>query len=378
MTADFQTGPIRVLYATTREVTYARNETLVGALRRHAHVEVIAPAGSGRGFDDRVAYVWGIARVVFRLLARSLRWRRTDDVLVVGFLAQPLALVVAPFWQGRIVADAMVSVFDTICHDKRIAAPQSVIGRTAWWLDAYLVRHADALLFDTQQHREYFARFASGPLPPSYVVPVGARKLKPAHGRKDTSERLQVLFAGSYIPLQGAGVIVRAASLLQDEPIDITMIGAGQEYKAVRSVALDQGLRNVRFIGWLSLDALDEFYSRADVILGIFGPSPKTQRVIPNKVFEAFSIGQPVITGDTPAIRELFVPGREVMCCPVNDPAGLAEAIRWALAHRQRLPDIGQAGQQAFQRHASECALAESLRPLFDAAPRRAPAQSEL
>jgi glycosyltransferase involved in cell wall biosynthesis len=111
---------------------------------------------------------------------------------------------------------------------------------------------------------------------------------------------------------------------------------------------------------------LDDWYHQADVILGIFGRTPKTRRVVPNKVFEALSIGQPVITGDTPAIREILEPGRDVICCPVDDPAGLADAIRWAHGHREQLHEIGRAGRRAFEQHASARAIAEALRPLFD------------
>ena len=355
----------RVLYATTREVTYARNQTLIRAIRHYADVDVVAPQGSGQGFDRRVAYIWGLTRVVTRTLARAIR-RDAGDTLVVGFLAQPLAIVLRPFWRGRFVADAMVSVYDTLCYDKQLLTPGSAIGRAAWWLDAYLVRKADALLFDTRQHCEFFRTFATSRFPPAYVIPVGARPLKPSRVAKAQSDRLQVVFAGSYIPLQGAQVIVEAAGLLKEDAVDFTMIGSGQELAATRQLARTYDLGRIRFIGWVDLESLDDLYYGADVILGIFGQTPKTQRVVPNKVFEAVSIGKPVITGDTPAIRELFVPGRDLVCCPIDDPPALAEAIRWAHTHREQLRQIGRAGQRAFEQHASERALAAALQPLFE------------
>lgn len=366
-TAGLASERRRIIYATTREASYARNRTLIRALAQYGDVEVIAPGGSGQGFDRRVAYLWGLTHVVFRLLVRALGRRATDSTLVLGFLAQPLAVLAGPLWRGRIVADALVSVHDTLCHDKQLARESSWLGQLAWWLDAQLVRRADVLLFDTGQHRDYFRTFRAGRLPQTAVVRVGARPMTRPAQLPPQSDRFQVLFAGSFIPLQGACVIVEAARLLRDEPIEITMIGAGQELTAATDLARRHDLQSVRFVGWVDLETLDAWYHRADVILGIFGATGKTRRVIPNKVFEALSIGQPVITGDTPAIRELLVPDRDVVCCAVDDPPALAAAIRWAATHRNRLREIGLAGQRVFERTASDAALVEALRPAFEA-----------
>jgi glycosyltransferase involved in cell wall biosynthesis len=356
----------RILYATTREATYPRNATLVSALGDYADVEVVAPGGSGRGFDQRIAYLWGLARVVVRVLIRAISRSRRRDTLVIGFLAQPLAAVVRPLWKGRIIADAMVSVYDTVCEDKQLVSPRSPAGRLARWLDRQLVRGADGLLFDTRQHLDYFRTLSDTEMPTACVVPVGARRLAPPLRPRIASARLQVVFAGSYIPLQGTDVIVEAARRLRDAPVDVTMIGTGQELPAARQLAREHDLGRLRFVGWVDVATLDDWYHQADVILGIFGRTPKTRRVVPNKVFEALSIGQPVITGDTPAIREILEPGLDVICCPVDDPAGLADAIRWAHGHREQLREIGRAGRRAFEQHASARAIAEALRPLFD------------
>jgi glycosyltransferase involved in cell wall biosynthesis len=355
----------RVLYVTSRERAYARNQTLVRAIERYAEVEIIAPAGDGRGAERRLAYAWGLARVIVKGLTRALHPTRRRDTLVVGFLAQPLAVALRPFWRGRLVADALVSVYDTVCGDKQLAAPDSHLGRIALWLDSYLVRHADALIFDTHAHREYFQTLL-GALPSSFVVPVGSRRLSGASSARTASDRLQVVFAGTYVPLQGARVIADAARLLKDDPIDFTMIGTGQGFDEVAALARRGDLPTVRFLGWTTLAGLDDWYQRADVILGIFGSTDKAQRVIPNKVFEALSIGRPVITSDTPAIRELFVPGRDLICCARNDPASLADAIRWAATHRAELQEIARAGKAAFERRASEAALAAALQPVFE------------
>ena len=66
--------------------------------------------------------------------------------------------------------------------------------------------------------------------------------------------------------------------------------------------------------------------SRADIVLGIFGESVKTMRVIPNKAYEALAMSLPLVTADTPAIRELL-DERSAVLVPAADPQAIADAL---------------------------------------------------
>ena len=48
--------------------------------------------------------------------------------------------------------------------------------------------------------------------------------------------------------------------------------------------------------------------------------------MIPNKVYECVALKKPVITGDTPAIRELF-DDSELFLIPTSSPEAIAKAI---------------------------------------------------
>ena len=61
--------------------------------------------------------------------------------------------------------------------------------------------------------------------------------------------------------------------------------------------------------------------ARADVCLGILGTSEKAGRLIPNKLFQALLAGMPLITRNSPAMRELVKDD-----APAN-PAALLDAI---------------------------------------------------
>ena len=97
---------------------------------------------------------------------------------------------------------------------------------------------------------------------------------------------------------------------------------------------------NVEWIEWVDYKELRDHIARADICLGIFGDTDKAARVIPNKVFQILSAGAPLITRDSPAIRELLSPDMPgVYLVPPGDPEALLEAVRRISETRSDLPE---------------------------------------
>ena len=67
---------------------------------------------------------------------------------------------------------------------------------------------------------------------------------------------MAVVFYGLFTPLQGTVTIGEALAELSDEPIDVTMIGTGQDHEACREAAA--GNTNIEWIDWVQplLDTL--------------------------------------------------------------------------------------------------------------------------
>ena len=95
----------------------------------------------------------------------------------------------------------------------------------------------------------------------------------------------------------------------------------------MRERASRLGLRNLEFVPSRPPAELAHLIGQSDVCLGVFGGGEKTQRVIPNKVFDALACERPVITGDTPAARECLVDGEQAWLCPTGNPEALAATV---------------------------------------------------
>jgi glycosyltransferase involved in cell wall biosynthesis len=140
---------------------------------------------------------------------------------------------------------------------------------------------------------------------------------------------LTVLFFGQLIPLHGVDTILEAALLSKGQGIHWTVIGRGQG-EAKLSAFLDAHPdAPVRWIHWLQQEDLVAEMGKADVCLGVFGTSDKAARVIPNKVYQILAAGRPLITRDSPAIRELIGPSTAgVWLVPPADPPALLKAVQ--------------------------------------------------
>jgi glycosyltransferase involved in cell wall biosynthesis len=88
--------------------------------------------------------------------------------------------------------------------------------------------------------------------------------------------------------------------------------------------------------------------------------------VIPNKAFQALACGTPLVTGDTPAARELLCDGESALLVPPGDPEALAAALRRLAGDRGLGEHLSAGGLAAYRAHASEGVLGARWRSLIE------------
>ena len=360
----------------------------------HPRIATIAEGLAARGFDvtecniplglttadrvDMLAKPWKVGGLVARLANRwlglAMKARRLDqgslgrpDTVVVGYLGHfdvHLARLLYPRRRVRIVLDHLISAANT-AKDRRIAGG-GLKQRLLVLIDAAALRAADVVVVDTEEHLEI--------VPEKYrskavVVNVGAPTpwFEAAQGHEaaqepsDTassttgSEPLKVVFYGLYTPLQGTPVIGEALGRIAGAPIEVTMIGRGQdEAETKRAAAANQ---SVRWLDWVPAAELPALVASHDVCLGIFGTGDKALRVVPNKVFQGAAAGCAVVTSDTAPQRRVLgtVPQDSgAVLVPPGDPAALADALLHLANDREALLKL---------RHAARHLAAERFTP---------------
>ena len=102
-----------------------------------------------------------------------------------------------------------------------------------------------------------------------------------------------------------------------------------------------QPLSKVNWIHWVPYRNLSYWIHHSDIALGIFADSQRAATSIPNKVFQILSTGTPLITRDSPAIREILEPTMPgVYLVQPDHPKDLVRAIQQFRSERQMLNQI--------------------------------------
>lgn len=278
------------------------------------------------------------------LVWRYLRLPEHDWVLL-GYPSIPDVFVIRLFaWLrgARIAMDWFLCAYDTVVLDRRLIGRKHPLSLLLWSTEWFAIRLADAVFMDTQAHArrmEDLFGLQEGRCGAVWVgVERGMFTAREGTAHAHCNERLRVLFYGQFIPLHGAPTIVEAARLLRDEPVEWLMIGRGQESGRIRAMLEEDPLPRLRWLEWVEYERLVEHIAGADLCLGVFGSSEKAGSVIPNKVFQVIAAGKPIITRDSPGIRELLDHDPPcVYLIPASDSTALAATIKEHAARQRPL-----------------------------------------
>ena len=342
---------MRICYFGFYDPNYSRNRILISGLKQNG-VEVVE---CNSRISGNYKYV--------DLIRKFFSLGKNFDAMIVGFpgfQAMPLARLI---FRKKIIFDAFLSMYDSNVFDRKVASPGSLKARYYWLLDWAGCKLADLVLLDTNEHIDYFADTYKIGKEKFRRVLVGAEEdiFFPV-ARKAAESIFTVHFHGYFIPLHGIRYIIEAFSLLKDLPIKLSIVGNGQEHKQILELSGRFGLEDkIDFHDAMPIGELASHVGGADICLGIFGDSAKAKRVIPNKIYQCIAAGKPVITADTPAIREVFTPEDLMLCEPANSE-DLSIKIRQLFADKSLRDKFARNGRRVFFETCRVKALGQQVR----------------
>lgn len=326
-----------ILWFGRGDPAYSRNQILINAMRELGHrTRFFKPALSG------LSYVESVLK----------RVPKPDVVWVPCFRQREVlaACKAAKRWGVPLVFDPLISAYDKQVFERRKFDEDTDAAKRLLAKERRQFAGADVVVADTPNHAAFFRRTLGVDEARLSVVPVGAQaQVFVPTPMRAVGERIQVLFYGSFIELQGAGVIVAAARHCPQ--VDFVLLGDGPSRVACEQAA--QGLTNVKFEDPVPYESLPARIAGADVLLGVFSASRKAGDVVPNKVYQALASGRPVVTRQSDAYPPHLIGGLSeqtgLFWVPPEDPQALAECVRGLANNRGKLPEYGQRAAESYE-----------------------------
>lgn len=312
---------MKILYICGREPTYTRNSVILKGLELQ-NIEVIKCTSRANNYPKRYLDV---------LLKYLLKINKNYDVIFVGFLGQPLVPIIKLFTNKPIIFDAFISVYDTLCYDRKKYNPNSLMGKLSYQLDKKSCDLADIVLLDTNAHINYFVDTFELNNSKFKRIFVGADTdvFYPRNVKKENNNTFNVFYYGTYLPLHGIEYIIHSAKILEKyDDIKFKIVGKGPEYRKIIKLAENLNVKNVEFIDWVAYNKLPIEISKADICLGgHFSHIDKCKRVISGKTFQFLAMKKPVIVGNNSANKELLTHKKNALFVKHANPEDLAEKI---------------------------------------------------
>lgn len=288
---------MRILELNVHDPEYPRNARIRQYLQQQGYDVVVDRR------NESPNYLLNVARVI----RRGVTAKGPFDVVLLSELSVQYAVagwVVALRHRATYVADSFVGMYESNVEDWQIASGGSIKGRLYSLFDTLSSRLPKANLIDTDARAAQLGKRARGPV---FTLPVGAPDwVIHQLSVRSASDPLRVLYYGNYIPLHGLPFVL--SELAQTDPgqLQVTFVGQGEARPAAEALARQLGVHEqIQWVGHVEPNRLGSIIAEHDVVLGVFGESPKATSVIANKVWQGLYAGKTVITRASPALDEV-------------------------------------------------------------------------
>jgi glycosyltransferase involved in cell wall biosynthesis len=184
--------------------------------------------------------------------------------------------------------------------------------------------------------------------------------------------RFNLIYAGNLGRFQGLHTVIRAAALIQHIPeIQIVLVGTGQLDAELRSLVVELGLTNVRFVGRIDQQSMPQIYSLADGLLIHLNDLSFLRATVPGKTQISLAAGRPILIAARGESVDIILASRGGLACDPENERALADLImnffRIPLADREAM---GRRAREYYMQHMSMDSGARKIEALLEQAAR--------
>ncbi|MBR2132477.1 MAG: glycosyltransferase family 4 protein [Oscillospiraceae bacterium] len=190
-----------------------------------------------------------------------------------------------------------------------IAGPKNPAVIALRWLEKWIYKKADDIIFTMEGAYDYIVEQGwekEIPREKVHYINNGV-DLELFHYNRDhyqvqdddleSSDIFKVIYTGSIRKVNNLGLLLDAAKEIKDPKVKFLIWGDGDELPVLQQRVVDEGIENVVFKGKVEKKYIPYIVSRADLNL-MHGEGTPLLRfgISPNKLFDYFAAGQPILT----------------------------------------------------------------------------------
>lgn len=303
-----------------------------------------------------------LAKLLVSSPARSLTYIPYPGIFVL-WLASWLPERIRP----RFICDAYITVWDSLYQDRNLGNSKSAASRILLSVESRALRAAEMVVSDTIQNAEHIRLTFGVARDRIRALPLALQPLPDQicdSEKNGDNNKVNVVFVGTFVPLQGTTLIAKSIHALRDAPdIEFTLIGDGQQ-----ATDASPWLWNNPSVTWLrtwqAKDIIAKNIERSDICLGVFGGDGKASRVLPFKIYSALAAGKPVISQHRYGLPE-NTPAPPLLTVS-TDVDSLSSAIQTLAQAPDKRREMGAAAAAYHKKYLSSEALKQIWKKIID------------
>jgi glycosyltransferase involved in cell wall biosynthesis len=209
-----------------------------------------------------------------------------------------------------------------------------LLQKVAYWFERLCYKNASLVVTASPaMQMDIKSRF---PEVNTYTIPNASDLALFGNGQYEIPTKYQgkklFVYTGTLGLIDDCEQILEAAKILRDRQLNdykILLIGDGKERDELEAKAKDLGLVNTEFLGQMPKVDLVGYVQQAVAMLFTVKPIPFMDKCSPNKMFDAFAAGTPIIQTTQGWIKELLAQENCGINVDPRNPEAMADAMQY-------------------------------------------------
>ncbi len=360
----------------TLELDYPRNIGLRRAFEA-AHWDVVLcndlPLKKDRQLDAAISPLRLLPNALtlsgsYLRLFNKARQSGPFDILFTGFpgyLDLPAAWLCSRLIGAKLVWDPFLPLPELIA-ERGFADPWSKQFRLCRKFERFFFRRADLVLTQTEALKRHLMRTYGTGAEKFESIPLGVDEAIFQPAPASPNQHPEVLYVGCFLPNHGLDTVLDGVKLLNSDcPFRLTLIGDGPERSRIAQRIESEGISSITLHPPIAAADVPARIARADILLGVFGETFQSEMTLHNKVLQGLTVGRPVLTRNSQALREVAVSETEIATCEAGDPSAFAASLHKLLSDSEYRRTLGELALEAHKRTFSQTAINERLKEIL-------------